>query len=225
MNEPQAPKTTVPPISSLPVSIDIVSDVICPWCFIGKRRLEKALAALPQVQASVRWRPYLLDATIPEGGLDRQTYLTRKFGQRAKEIYSRILAAGAEEGIAFAFEKIRKTPNTIDAHRLLYWADEESVQNEVAERLFQLYFLEGEDIGNRDVLAKAAADCGMMEQSVRERLDRQETRQTVLREVAEANEAGIDGVPCFIINHGAYLPGAQPAHVLAEAIRQIVSSP
>lgn len=219
-------KISVPPVSAQPITIDIVSDVICPWCFIGKRRLEKALAQLPEVHARVRWRPFLLDPTIPEGGMDRATYLTHKFGpEGGKAVYNRIRVAGAEEGIAFAFEKIRNTPNTTDAHRLLHWADREGTQDEVAERLFQLYFLEGEDIGNRDVLAKAAAYSGMDEKVIRKRLDTGESRSQVLRQAAEAQDAGIAGVPCFIFNQGTYLPGAQSALVVVEAIRRIVNSP
>jgi predicted DsbA family dithiol-disulfide isomerase len=203
--------------------IDIVSDTICPWCFVGKRRLEKALTELPPLELGVRWRPFQLDATIPEEGMDRQTYLARKFGsEEAKRVYDRIRAVGEEEGIAFAFEKIKKTPNTINSHRLLHWAGEEGIQDAVAERLFQLYFLEGEDIGDLGVLARAAAECGMDEGSVRARLSTDESRSLVLREIAQANGSGVDGVPCFIFDGSTFLPGAQPADVLAETISRML---
>ncbi len=204
------------------IRIDIVSDTICPWCFIGKRRLEGALAQLPNVEASIHWRPFLLDKTIPEGGMDRQAYLARKFGaDGAKHIYDRIRAAGAEEGISFAFEKIKKTPNTIDSHRLLHWADAEGKQDAVAERLFQLYFIDGADIGSHEILTSAASEAGMNGDVVRGRLPTDESRSLIQREVEEANAFGIDGVPCFIFNGQTYLPGAQSSEVLAEAIRRV----
>jgi predicted DsbA family dithiol-disulfide isomerase len=205
------------------VQIEIVSDTICPWCFIGKRRLEKALRQLPDIHASVYWRPFQLDASIPAEGVDRQAHLARKFGaEGAKHVYDRIRTVGAEAGIEFAFEKIKRTPNTLDSHRLLHWAEEEGCQNAVAERLFELYFLEGADIGNRDVLAKAAGEGGMDEAQVRARLDTHEGRSLILREVAEAVDLGIDGVPCFIFNGSTFLPGAQSSDALAHAISGVM---
>lgn len=203
------------------VAIHIVSDTICPWCYIGKRRLEKALTLLDNVSVSVHWRPYLLDKTIPEGGMDRQTYLTRKFGaERAKQVYERIGLAGEAEGIAFGFERIAKTPNTIDSHRVLHWAEASGVQNALAERLFQLYFIEGGDIGDHAILADAAAACGMDRAVIAARLASDDARSHVLKDIAEANEIGIDGVPCFVFNGHIYLPGAQPPEVLADTIRK-----
>jgi len=203
-----------------PVSIHIVSDTMCPWCYVGKRRLEKALASLPEIAVSVHWRPYLLDGTIPADGMDRQTYLQRKFGaQGAADVYSRIRAAGEEEGIHFAFEKILRSPNTVNSHRLLHWAEEAGVQDAVAERLFQLYFIEGGDIGSSEILATAAEDSGMDRNAVYNRLQTDDDRSSILRQIAEANDIGIDGVPCFIFNGGTYLPGAQPAPILALAVQ------
>ena len=203
-----------------PVSIHIVSDTMCPWCYVGKRRLEKALASLPEIAVSVHWRPYLLDGTIPADGMDRQTYLQRKFGaQGAADVYSRIRTAGEEEGIHFAFEKILRSPNTVNSHRLLHWAEEAGVQDAVAERLFQLYFIEGGDIGSSEILAAAAEDSGMDRNAVYNRLQTDDDRSSILRQIAEANDIGIDGVPCFIFNGGTYLPGAQPAPILALAVQ------
>jgi len=203
-----------------PVSIHIVSDTMCPWCYVGKRRLEKALASLPEIAVSVHWRPYLLDGTIPADGMDRQTYLQRKFGaQGAADVYSRIRTAGEEEGIHFAFEKILRSPNTVNSHRLLHWAEEAGVQDAVAERLFQLYFIEGGDIGSNEILAAAAEDSGMDRNAVYNRLQTDDDRSSILRQIAEANDIGIDGVPCFIFNGGTYLPGAQPAPILALAVQ------
>jgi predicted DsbA family dithiol-disulfide isomerase len=215
----------MPAEASKIVKIDVVSDTICPWCFVGKRRLEKALALLPAVHTSVRWRPFLLDSTIPEGGMDRQDYLVRKFGaEGAKTVHNRVRAAGAEEGIQFEFEKITRTPNTIDSHRLLHWAEESGKQSAVAERLFKLYFQEGEDIGDRNVLAGAAADCGMDAASVRKRLDSAESRSIVLRQIQEANDFGIDGVPCFVFDAFTYLPGAQSAEVITHTINRMLAA-
>jgi predicted DsbA family dithiol-disulfide isomerase len=205
------------------VQIHIVSDTMCPWCFVGKRRLEKALAQVPEINVSVHWRPFQLDSTIPQGGMDRKAYLARKFGpDGAGRIYSRIEAAGAEEGIPFAFDKILRSPNTLDSHRLLHWAEAEGCQDGVAERLFQLYFVEGGDIGDRDVLAKAAAENGMDGAAVRARLDSDEDKASIAGQAVRAREIGIDGVPCFIFNGRNAMQGAHPAEMLAKAIRVAV---
>jgi predicted DsbA family dithiol-disulfide isomerase len=204
------------------IKVDIISDPICPWCFVGKRRLEKALVQLPDVNVTVHWLPFFLDRTTPEGGIDRKVYLNRKFGAAAPHVYDRVRAAGAEEGIAFEFGKIRITPNTMDSHRLIHWAEEAGKQDAAVERLFQLFFQEGADIGDIEVLAAAAADIGMDSDAVRERLGTNESRALILRQVAETNDAGIGGVPCFVFNDKTYLPGAQPANVLAETIRRVL---
>jgi predicted DsbA family dithiol-disulfide isomerase len=201
------------------VRVTVVSDTMCPWCYIGKRRLEKALALVPDVPVAVSWRPFQLDTTIPPDGMDRQTYLTRKFGAAgAERVYARIEEAGRQEGIPFAFDRIARSPNTIDSHRLLHWAEVADVQDAVAERLFALFFTKGADIGNRDVLAQAAADCGMDGRAVRARLDTDDAKSLIYRQIADVQEIGIDGVPCFVFNGSTYLPGAQPPDVIARAI-------
>lgn len=204
---------------SATVRLTVVSDTMCPWCYIGKRRLEKALALVPDVPVAVSWRPFQLDATIPQDGMDRHTYLIRKFGAGgAVRVYARIEEAGRQEGIPFAFERIARSPNTIDSHRLLHWAEAADVQDAMAERLFALFFTEGADIGNRDVLAQAAHDCGMDGAAVRARLDTDDAKSLVYRQIADVQEVGIDGVPCFVVNGSTYLPGAQPPDVIAHAI-------
>jgi predicted DsbA family dithiol-disulfide isomerase len=158
---------------------------------VGKRRLEDALAMTPDLEIDLRWRPFQLDATIPPGGISREEYVNRKFGpERAKEIYDRIRGVGAEVGIPFAFEKITRSPNTLDAHRVLRWALEAGCQEMLKERLLKLYFVEGADVGDHDVLARAAADCGMDAQAVRTRLATDEDVDAVRADIDAAQRMG-----------------------------------
>lgn len=144
-----------------PLTIDIVSDVVCPWCYIGKRNLEAALQQLPDSNIEVRWHPYQLDPTIPPEGIARRVYLERKFGARVDEIYTRVAAAGRQAGLDFAFDRIERSPNTLDAHRLIRWSQSVGKQDAVVERLFRAFFIEGRDIGDRAVLVDAASEAGM----------------------------------------------------------------
>jgi len=203
-----------------PVQLDVISDTICPWCYIGKRRLEKALALRPDVEVDVRWRPYQLDATIPSGGVDRKEYLEKKFGgpERAAEIYQRIRDAGAEEDIPFAFEAIRRTPNTINSHRLIRWAATADCQDAVVERLFRLYFLEGGDIESPDALIGVARETGMDADLVSELIAGDADVDLVEREIRTAQKIGVTGVPCFIFANSFGVMGAQTGDVLADAI-------
>src|SRR4051794_33176236 len=174
----------------IPLSVDVISDVVCPWCYIGKKRLETALAAVPEVAAEVRWRPFQLDPSIPPGGIDRQEYMLNKFGSDARigEIHARIKPLGAAEGITFDFEAIRRAPNTLDAHRVIRWAGSSgpSVQNAVVERLFQLNFEEGADLGEAAVLARAASQAGMDSAVVEALLPTDADRQAVGAEIETA---------------------------------------
>ncbi len=206
------------------VNIDIVSDVMCPWCYIGKRRLEQALETIDDIDVAIQWRPYQLDPTLPREGRDRKEYLENKFGgpERAKEIYARIEDAGRDEDLDFKFTAIKVSPNTIDAHRVIRWAinEGEEVQGKLVERLFQLYFMEGAHIGDHDVLSEAASEAGMDGDVVRSLLATDQDRDAVEREIATAQQMGVTGVPCFIIDNKYAVMGAQePAHI-AEAIRQ-----
>ncbi|RMF05376.1 MAG: DsbA family oxidoreductase [Alphaproteobacteria bacterium] len=206
--------------------MDVVSDVMCPWCYIGKRRLDRALVLAPDVEPEIRWRPFQLDATIPPEGMDRQEYLNRKFGeQRAREIYKNIKETGEREGIPFAFEKIRKSPNTLNAHRLIRWAETGPQQDEVVERLFELYFTEGEDIGEHSVLVEAAREAGMDADLVAELLKSDRDVDKVKEEIALAHQMGVQGVPTFVIAQQYVLVGAQPAETLADALIQISQEP
>ncbi len=206
-----------------PIEIDVISDVMCPWCYIGKRRLEKALAMLPDVPVNVRWRPFQLDHTIPETGVDRQEYLSGKFGsaERADEIYENVRNAGREEQIPFEFEKITISPNTLNAHRIIRWAMAEGVQDAVVERLFQLYFIEGANLTDINVLTDAAVDAGL-DRFVVERLlagdaDKAETQA----EIAQARQMGVTGVPAFIIGNRYAVMGAREPEAIAQAIAEV----
>ena len=201
-----------------PLTIDIVSDVVCPWCYIGKRNLEAALAARPVGDVEIRWRPYQLDATIPPEGIARRTYLERKFGTRVDEIYGRVAAAGHEAGIDFAFDRIERSPNTLDAHRLIRWAQSAGRQNDIVEELFRSFFIEGRDIGDHAVLTETAAAAGMDAQVVQRLLPGDADKESVREEIATAQRLGVTGVPFFIFAGRFGLPGAQPAEVLADAI-------
>ena len=152
--------------------IDVISDVICPWCFLGKRRLDKALASLADLDVLVRWRPYALDPSIPPEGLDRTVYLTNKFGaERLATLHDPLIQAGLADGVPYNFEAIARTPNTLDAHRLIRWAHTTGLQNEMAERLFMSYWSEGKDIGDRRVLAAEAGAVGINGGQIAELLD------------------------------------------------------
>lgn len=202
------------------LTIDVVSDVVCPWCYLGKKRLERALAAETGAPIRVRWRPYQLDPAIPAGGLDRDRYMRDKFGAdgRLETIHARLEALGAEEGIAFAFAKIARAPNTLDAHRLIRWAFAAGVQDAVVDRLFQLYFEQGRDIGDRALLIETAVACGM-DGAVVARLFAEDADAAEVRaEIAEAQSLGVTGVPFFIFAQRFGVPGAQSAQVLTTAI-------
>ncbi|WP_417668531.1 DsbA family oxidoreductase [Roseibium sp.] len=203
-----------------PISIDIVSDVMCPWCFIGKRRLETALAQLSDLKVAVRWHPYQLDPTLPKEGKDRQTYLTEKFGaERAVSFYESIRQAGSAEGIDFAFDKIELSPNTLDSHRLILWSRADDLQDEVVERLFQAYFIDGEDLTKPETLVKIADDAGMESDLVEQLLETDSDLDKTQKQIDQAREMGVTGVPCFIIDGRFAVAGAEKAETLAAAIR------
>lgn len=205
------------------IEIDVVSDVVCPWCFIGKRRLDRALALIPDIDVEVSWRPFQLDPTIPEGGIDRVAYMERKFGSidRVRAISERIAAEGAGDGIAFRFDLIRRSPNTLDAHRLIRWAGSTGNQTEVVEALFRRYFIDGQDVGDPAVLRDAAAEAGLNPDVVARLLTTDADVEAVQTEVAAASRMGVTGVPCFILGQAFAVPGAQDAETLARYIARI----
>jgi predicted DsbA family dithiol-disulfide isomerase len=203
-----------------PVRIDVVSDVVCPWCFIGKHRLEKAIALSPDILVEVHWRPYFLNDWIPREGIAREDYLTTKFGsvERYKGIAQRVGAAAAEEGLVYAADKMKRQPNTIDCHRLIRWAGGIGKAAEMKQRLMDLYFTEGADLTNRAVLVQAASDVGLDPEDVRAALDSDQDVAEVEREAQSAKEAGIEGVPMFIFGGKYAVSGAQSPEYLAEAV-------
>jgi len=208
------------------LTIDVVSDVMCPWCYIGKRRLDRAQVLVPDVEPVIRWRPFRLDATIPPEGMDRQEYLDKKFGRdKATEMYQQIRETGEVEGIMFAFDRITKSPNTINAHRVIRWAEVGERQDAVVERLFELFFCEGEDIGETSVLLEAAREGQMDVTFVEEVLASDRDIDEVEKEIALAHELGVQGVPTFVIDQQHLLVGAQRAEVLADALVQISQEP
>jgi predicted DsbA family dithiol-disulfide isomerase len=204
------------------LTIDVVSDVVCPWCYVGKKRLERALAQETGEPVTVHWRPYQLDPSIPEGGVERRAYMLNKFGDtgRIEAAHERLKALGAEEGIAFAFDKIARAPNTLDAHRLIRWAFVTGAQGQVVDRLFKLYFEEGRDIGDRALLIETARECGMDAEVVEKLYAEGADESEVRAEIDEAQRLGVTGVPFFIFAQRFGVPGAQDAEVLSGAIAQ-----
>jgi len=207
--------------------IDVVSDVICPWCFIGKRRLEEALKLLddpPGVR--VIWRPFQLNPQMPPQGIERRAYRTAKFGswEDAQARDAQVGSAGAEEGITFAFDRMTRTPNTLDAHRLIWLAQQFDVQHAVVERLFRGYFEEGLDLNDRTVMVRLAAESGVAALEAERLLAGDDGRADVLREEAKYKSLGVSGVPTFFFNGQSGFSGAVAPAMLADAIRRVVSS-
>src|SRR6185312_182185 len=200
--------------------IDFISDTVCPWCFIGKRRLAKAIAMRPNIAFDVRYRPYRLDPTVPKAGMDREEYLTAKFGKNGGvgQAQRVIAAEGAKEGIEFDFAAIRQAPNTIDSHRLIRWAALTGAQDEVVERLFAAYFENGEDIGDVRILADIADVSGMDGAQVADMLESDQDVGLVEREDQLAREMGVTGVPAMIFANKVAVSGAREPEVLAMVI-------
>jgi predicted DsbA family dithiol-disulfide isomerase len=204
------------------VHIDVISDVVCPWCYIGKRRLEGAIALTPDVAVSLNWRAYFLNDWIPREGIDRQTYLETKFGsvERYAVIAERIAAAAAMEGLAFHPAKISRQPNTLDCHRLILWSRGATDPSRMKQRLMELYFAEGADLSDAKVLIQAAVDCGMDGDLVQRLLASDADIDRVEGDAVAAKEAGIDGVPCFVFGSSVIVTGAQSPEYLASAIER-----
>jgi predicted DsbA family dithiol-disulfide isomerase len=203
------------------ITLDIVSDAVCPWCFIGKRRLERALPTLPDdVEFDITWRPYQLNPDMPKGGMDRSAYLAAKFGgeERAAARYETVRNAGAGEGIAFNFEAMTRMPNTIDAHRLIGLAGRAGLQERVVEALFSAYFLEGRDIGDLAVLTDIGTAAGFDAKTLATYLASEDDVERVRREDAMARQMGIQGVPCFIFQRKYAVSGAQEPAVFGEVV-------
>ncbi len=205
--------------------IDVISDVVCPWCFIGKRRLEKAIALKPDLAIEVRFRPFFLNSWVPREGISREEYLIKKFGSVANYMANapRVVAAAREEGLVYNIDAIKRQPNTIDCHRLIRWSGESGDPARMKQRLMDLYFTEGGDLSDRDVLVAAAQTCGMDADQVRQRLAGDEDVDVVSAEARSFETAGVNGVPYFILGRIFAVSGAQEPEYLVEAIERTVA--
>ena len=206
-----------------PLTIDVVSDVVCPWCYVGKRRLERALVQQSDEKVEIRWLPFFLDPSVPAGGIPRIDYITRKFGTSGKitPAHERLVGIGAGIGIDFKFERIERQPNTLDAHRVIGWAQEAGRASPVVNRLFELFFTEGADIGAHDVLIEAGKFAGLDASKLRQDLAGDRDADLVARQAIAATNAGIGGVPFFVFDKKLAVAGAQEEEVFLEAMRQV----
>src|SRR5262249_35957562 len=200
------------------IYVDIVSDTICPWCYIGKRRFERALALRGRNDVAISWRPFQLNPDMPPEGMTRDDYVRAKFGggDRPRQIYQAIAESGREAGIEFQFARIRRTPNTALSHRLVHWGAKQERQDEVVGELFKAYFEQGLDIGDLEIVVECARRSGIDEQGARRYLAGDEGRQEVLASDVYARRLGINGVPCFIVNRKYAVSGAQPPSAFVE---------
>ena len=200
------------------IYVDIVSDTICPWCYIGKRRFERALAVSGRNDVAISWRPFQLNPDMPAEGMTRDDYVRAKFGggDRPRQIYQAIAESGREAGIEFQFSRIRRTPNTVLSHRLIHWSAKQERQEEVVDELFRAYFEAGLDIGNLEVLVDCARRASLDPEVAQKYLLSDDGRQEVVASDVYARRLGINGVPCFIVNRKYAVSGAQPPSAFVE---------
>ena len=211
-----------------PLRIDVVSDVVCPWCYIGKSRLDRALQQLGELPVAVHWRPYFLNPWVPATGMDRDAYLAAKFGSVAafQNVADTIVDAAAAEGLTLRLDLVWRQPNTLDCHRLIHWAEELSGTAKAAamtQRLMELYLCEGGDLTDREVLVQAAADCGLEPDQIGAWLDSDRDVALISAQAKDAAERGISGVPTFVFGRRYALTGAQPPGQLLRAIRHVAA--
>ncbi|MGR4863861.1 DsbA family oxidoreductase [Caulobacter sp. LARHSG274] len=209
-----------------PLLIDLVADVVCPWCYLGWRRVKSAVALRPDLEPLIVWRPYQLDPNLPEQGVDRKAYMAGKFKDpaRLKAVHTALVEAGAEEGIVFDFDAIALAPNTSAAHRLIRWAHGQGRQDAVIEGLFAAYFTDGRDIGDPEVLAEIGAAAGLDPSMIRRRLAEGLDRETIAREHAMAVQGGITGVPFAIFGGKLAVVGAESRENIVQAIDQALAA-
>ena len=205
------------------ITLDILSDPICPWCYIGKTRLDRALADRPKHPFAIQWHPFQLNPDMPAEGMDRRTYLEAKFGGKAgaDEVYGRIAATARADGIEMNLDAIARTPNTIDAHRLIHWAGLEGRQNAVVDALFVAYFREGRDIGDREVLSDIADGAGLDAAMIRRLLAGDADRDDIATRDAHSRARGVTGVPTFVVAGSHVVPGAQDTALWLRLIDEI----
>ncbi|MCF6320720.1 MAG: DsbA family oxidoreductase [Rhizobiaceae bacterium] len=212
------------------LNVDVVSDIVCPWCYVGKKHLDTAIDSMPEIDFHVRWRPFQLNPQMPKEGMGREEYMEKKFGKGdpTRSFYKDLEVLGAQLGIKFDFPAIGFAPNTLDAHRLIHWAsggndaDSAKKQTALVTRLFEVYFEEGGDLRDSEVLIGAAHNIGMNDELVRELLAGDRDVDAIKEQVAIAGKMGISGVPCFIIENKHAVMGAQKPEALAEAFRTAI---
>jgi predicted DsbA family dithiol-disulfide isomerase len=205
------------------ITLDIISDPICPWCYIGKARLDQAIAEAGIDPFDISWRIFQLNPTMPPGGMDRKEYLETKFGgpRGAEQVYSRIRQTATESGLDLDFDGIKRTPNTFDAHRLIRWAKTTGNQTAVMQQLFHRYFEKGEDISGHEVLLDVAESAGMERPVVAKLLASDADRDTLTQEEEAARGMGVSGVPCFVVGGRYVLQGAQDVETWKKVIAEI----
>ncbi len=206
------------------IEIEVISDVICPWCFIGKRRLEKAIATVGKdTEVSVHWLPYQLNPGMPPAGISRKEYRIQKFGswERSQELDANVVANGKSEGIDFRFDLIERTPNTVDAHRLIWLAGQHGCQDAVVEALFLAYFTNGKDLSDKTILVDVLEQAGLQRTLAQDLLASDEGLDEIEAAKQLAQQVGVEGVPFFIVNRRVALAGAQPSESFLEAFRQV----
>lgn len=206
------------------VKLDILSDPICPWCYIGKTNLEKALAAVPDHPFVIEWHPFQLNPEMPAGGMDRREYLEAKFGGKegAVKAYTPVAEHAQQAGLSIDFEAMQRTPNTLDAHRLIHWAGIEGVQTDIVDALFKAYFEDGRDIGDHEVLADIADSNGMDGSVVRKLLASDSDAEDIRKRDSHSREMGVNSVPTFIVAGQHAVPGAQPPELWQQVIGEIM---
>ncbi|WP_171204854.1 DsbA family oxidoreductase [Ruegeria sp. HKCCA0235A] len=207
------------------VKLDILSDPICPWCYIGKTQLDKALANVPDHPFVIEWHPFQLNPDMPDAGMDRREYLERKFGGKdgAVRAYAPVVEHAEKAGLNINFEAMKRTPNTLDAHRLIHWAGIEGKQNAVVDALFDAYFVQGRDIGDHEVLADIADSAGMDAAVVMKLLKSDADREDIRSRDAHSRQMGVSSVPTFIVANQHAVPGAQPPEMWEKVITEIMS--
>jgi predicted DsbA family dithiol-disulfide isomerase len=216
------------PDSATPVetlTIDVYSDVVCPWCWIGKRRLERVLLGMPEIDVALRWQPFRLRPDMLPEGEAWIDVVNTKFGgaERAREMFAHVAAAGRSEGLTFDFERITRAPQTMDAHRLIVLAESFGLGWKLSDELFRAYFTNGQDVSDRNVLTELAAGAGLEADTVRVMLEADTHRDTVLTSQVEAGRLGIRGVPFFVLDGRLGISGAQPPEVFVQGIRQALA--
>ncbi len=196
--------------------LEFIFDTVCPWCYVGKRRLERALAGRQGARVEIIWRPFILNPDIPPGGIDRQLYLDRKFGSpsRVQRVQSAVSQAAQSEGIIFNFDAIHRAPNTVDSHRLIRFAASLGRESQVVEALYRAYFYEGRDIGDIWVLSAIGAVCGLPQTELTDYLLSDTDVAQVMNENARSHRLGVNGVPCVVLNGLYALAGAQEPDIL-----------